>query len=131
LGGDEIMRGQVEAGGDKVELLNAHQAVEIKGDKFVTGLTVKNISSGEKRDLDVRGVFIEIGSVPSTGMVGDLVKLNEWGEIIIDHKDNSTSVPGIFAAGDVTDVREKQIVIAAGEGAKAALGAYEYLIRNR
>lgn len=130
LGGDEIMREQVEKKSDNVEILNAHQVAEIKGDKFVTGLTVKNISSGEDRDLDVRGVFIEIGSVPSTGMIGNLVKLNEWGEIIIDHKDNGTSVSGIFAAGDVTDVREKQIVIAAGEGAKAALGAYDYLIKK-
>jgi alkyl hydroperoxide reductase subunit F len=78
----------------------------------------------------VRGIFVEIGSVPSTASVRDLVKLNEWGEVIIDPRDNSTSVPGVFAAGDVTDVREKQIVIAAGEGSKAALGAYDYLIRK-
>ncbi len=130
LGGDAIMREQVEAHPDKVEILNGHQTMAIFGDKFVTGLEIKNISSGKMRCLNVQGVFIEIGSIPSTNFVKDLVKLNEWGEIIIDPKNNVTSYPGIFAAGDVTDVREKQIIIAAGEGAKAALGAYDYFVRQ-
>jgi len=73
-------------------------------------------------------VFVEIGQVPNTKFVKNLVKLNEWEEIIID-KDNMTNVPGIFAAGDVTDVKEKQIVISAGEGAKAVLSAWNYLKR--
>jgi alkyl hydroperoxide reductase subunit F len=131
LGGDAVMREQVEARSDKVEILNAHQTTAIAGDKFVTGLEVKDISSGKTRHIDAQGIFIEIGSIPSTTFVKDLVKLNQWGEIIIDPKDNGTSCPGIFAAGDVTDVREKQIIIAAGEGAKAALGAYDYLVRKK
>lgn len=130
LGGDAVLRERVEAVQDKVEILNAHETTAIFGEKFVTGLEVKEISSGKMRQLSVQGVFIEIGSVPSTNFVKDLVKLNEWGEIIIDPKDNSTSCPGIFAAGDVTNVREKQIIIAAGEGAKAALGAYDYFARR-
>ena len=63
--------------------------------------------------------------------IKNLVKVNEWGEIIIDHATNETSVSGIFAAGDVTEVREKQIVIAAGEGAKAALAAYDHLVKKK
>lgn len=130
LGGDAVMREQVEARRDKVEILNAHQTTAILGEKFVTGLEIRDIPTGKMRQLLVQGIFIEIGSIPSTHFVKDLVKLNEWGEIIIDPKDNSTSNPGIFAAGDVTDVREKQIIIAAGEGAKAALGVYDYFVRQ-
>ena len=70
---------------------------------------------------------MNIGWIPSSGLVKNLLKLNEWQEIIIDPKTNETSVKGIFAAGDVTDTPHKQCVIAAGEGAKAALSAYEYL----
>jgi alkyl hydroperoxide reductase subunit F len=131
LGGDEIMREKVEAVKDKVEVLNAHETVEIKGEQFATGLVVKDIGSGATRELAVRGIFVEIGSVPSTSFVKDLVKLNEWGEIIIDPQNNAASEPGIFAAGDVTNVREKQVVVAAGEGAKAALGAYDYFIKQK
>jgi len=130
LGGDAVMREQVEAKKDKVEILNAYQAAAIKGNKFVTSLEIKEISSGKIRSLAAQGVFIEIGSVPSTSFIKNMVKLNEWGEIIIDSKNNATSCLGIYAAGDVTDVREKQIVIAAGEGAKAALGAYDYWVRQ-
>lgn len=131
LGGDEIMREKVEAAKDKVEILNASESVEIKGDQFVTSLVVKDIAGGATREIMVSGIFVEIGSVPSTSFVKDLVKLNEWGEIIIDPQNNAASEPGIFAAGDVTDVREKQIIIAAGEGAKAALGAYDYLVKQK
>jgi len=131
LGGDEVMREKIESTKEKVEILNAHETLEIKGGQFVTDLVVKDITSGESRELAVQGVFVEIGSIPSTGFVKNLVKLNEWGEIIIDPQTNGTSEPGIFAAGDVTNVREKQIVIAAGEGAKAALAAYDYLLRAK
>jgi alkyl hydroperoxide reductase subunit F len=129
LGGDEIMREKVLEAKDKVEILNAHETLEIKGEKVVTGLVVRNISNAEVRELSLQGVFVEIGSVPSTSFIKDMVKLNEWGEIIIDPATNATSESGIFAAGDVTEVREKQIVIAAGEGAKAALAAYEHLVK--
>lgn len=131
LGGDEIMREKIWSAKEKVEILNAHETLEIKGDQFATGLVAKDIGSGATRELAVRGVFVEIGSIPSTGFVNDLIKLNEWGEIIIDPQNNAASEPGIFAAGDVTNVREKQIVIAAGEGAKAAFGAYDYLLRQK
>ncbi|MGQ9533382.1 MAG: FAD-dependent oxidoreductase, partial [Desulfotomaculales bacterium] len=76
--------------------------------------------------LDVRGVFVEIGSTPNSHIVSDLAELNAVGEIIVDC-DGRTQVPGLFAAGDVTSVPDKQVIVAAGEGAKAALSAYRYL----
>jgi len=93
----------------------------ILGEDFVTG-------TGEKRTLDVDGVFIEIGLAPNSACVQDLVRLNPIGEIPVDCAAR-TGVPGLYAAGDVTDVPEKQIIIAAGDGAKAALGAYSYIVR--
>ena len=70
---------------------------------------------------------MNVGWSPATGFLKDFVKLNDYGEIIIDPKTNETSVKGVFASGDVTDVKYKQCVIAAGEGAKAALSVYDYL----
>ena len=91
-----------------------------------------SLQSGTKKrqELAVDGVFLEIGLSPNTSPVKDLLKLNERGEVVIKH-DNSTSAPGLFAAGDVTDIPHKQIIIAAAEGAKAALSAYDYLIENK
>jgi alkyl hydroperoxide reductase subunit F len=104
--------------------LNA-QVTGIEGDKFLSAITIRNENGEQKLALD--GVFIEIGWLPNTDMVTDLVKLNEKKEIIID-VNGKTSAPGIFAAGDVTNVKSKQIIIASGDGAKAALEAYWYLI---
>jgi alkyl hydroperoxide reductase subunit AhpF len=80
---------------------------------------------GQPREIAVEGIFVEIGLVPNSKCF-ELAKLNERGEIVINDK-CETSVPGLFAAGDVTDVPEKQIIIAAGEGAKAAISAFKYL----
>jgi len=110
----------------KVEVLTDTKVLEIVGDKSVSGVRIEQ--DGKQKILNVQGVFVEIGQVPNTKFVNNLVKLNESEEIIID-KDNMTNVPGIFAAGDVTDVKEKQIVISAGEGAKAVLSAWDYLKR--
>ncbi len=100
----------------------------ILGEDFVTGIEIENVDTGEKRTLDVDGVFIEIGLAPNSACVQDLVRLNPIGEIPVDCAAR-TGVPGLYAAGDVTDVPEKQIIIAAGDGAKAALGAYSYIVR--
>lgn len=86
-------------------------------------------ASGEDVTLPVSGVFIQIGLLPNTGWLGNALSLNPQGEIIVDVH-GATSVPGIFAAGDATTTPYKQIVIAVGEGAKAALGAFDYLIRT-
>ncbi len=105
--------------------LNAH-VTALEGEKFLSAITIQD-ENGAEQKLTLDGVFIEIGWLPNTDMVTDLVKLNEKKEIIIDIN-GKTSAPGIFAAGDVTNVKSKQIVIASGDGAKAALEAYWYLI---
>ncbi len=111
---------------DKIEVVTSAKVVEVKGDKFVSGLVYSNGTKGKNKELPVQGIFLAIGSLANSSFVKDVVKLNEQGEIKVDSK-NQTSQPNIFAAGDVTDVSHKQVVIAAGEGAKAALNAYDYL----
>ena len=110
----------------KIEFVSNAVATEIKGDSLVNQLVVKDIKTNTIRELSVQGVFVEIGNVVNSDWLGDLLKLNGQGEIIIDDF-NHTSQPGIFAAGDATEVPYKQMVIAAGEGAKAALAAYDYI----
>jgi alkyl hydroperoxide reductase subunit F len=123
--GDEVMREKIEAS-DKVTILYNANTLEILGDKLVSGIRVE--IGGKQKTLKVRGVFIEIGSISNSDFVAEPIERNQRGEIVVDNH-NRTSVPGIFAAGDVTNVPQKQIVIAAGEGAKAALSANEYLAR--
>ena len=105
--------------------LNA-QVTGIEGDKFLSAITIKD-ETGKELRITLDGVFIEIGWLPNTDMVTDLVELNGKKEIVVDCNGH-TSVPGIFAAGDVTSVESKQIIIAAGDGAKAALAAFEFLM---
>lgn len=105
------------------------QTTEITGDQKVNGLVYKDRASGELKTVELEGVFIQIGLVPNTDWLKGVVDLSKHGEIIVDAK-GQTSVPGVFAAGDVTTVPFKQIIIAAGEGAKAALSAFDYLIRS-
>jgi alkyl hydroperoxide reductase subunit F len=102
------------------------QVTGIEGDKFLSAITIKD-EKGKEKKLVLEGVFIEIGWLPNTEMVGGLVELNGKKEIVVDCN-GKTNVPGIYAAGDVTSVRSKQIIIAAGDGAKAALEAFEYLM---
>ncbi|MEN6521923.1 MAG: FAD-dependent oxidoreductase [Armatimonadota bacterium] len=128
LRADEVLRRKVESS-HNVEILLDTRPTEIRGDVMVTGLNIANTKSGEERSLKVRGVFVEIGLIPNTGFLGGLLKLNKYGEIPVNCA-AETGVPGLFAAGDVTDVPQKQIIIAAGDGAKAALGAYTYLVRQ-
>jgi alkyl hydroperoxide reductase subunit F len=102
---------------------------EIIGDSFVKTILIENTELLQKSEIDVDGIFIEIGLVPNSDFVRGVVELNSNGEIIVDCS-CSTSARGIFAAGDVTSVPFKQIIIAAGEGAKAALSAWEYLLNE-
>ena len=124
--GDPILQDKVSAA-ERVEALVSHHPVEIHGSEQVEGLTVTDLTTGATQRLDVRGVFIEIGLYPNTEFVLDLLDTNEHGEIKVDSR-GSTGINGVFAAGDVTDSHDKQIVIAAGAGANAALGAFEYLV---
>jgi alkyl hydroperoxide reductase subunit F len=113
-----------------IRIMNNTEIVEIEGDKLVDTLRIKSRDGGLEKDLHVSGVFIEVGSIPATDYLKGFVKLNKNGEIIIDEL-NATSVPGIFAAGDITEVVEKQIITAAGEGAKAAIQASIYLSKKQ
>jgi alkyl hydroperoxide reductase subunit F len=125
--GDELLVEHVKAA-PNVEVFTGSEVTEIKGDPFVSSVLMKNIATGDIRSLDVSGVLVEIGLIPNSDPVKDLLALNEVGEIKVDCMDQ-TSVPGVFAAGDVTSVPEKQVIIASGEGAKALLQAHRYLSR--
>lgn len=103
------------------------RATKIRGDKMVNGIDVVRNDSGEAFSLDVDGVFITIGLIPNTSFIGEFLMMNAQKEIIVNC-DSKTSVEGVFAAGDVTSVSVKQIIVAAGEGAKASIAAYQYLI---
>lgn len=123
LKGDEVMCENVERS-DKVTVLTNTKVLEITGDKFVASVKVER--GGKQETLEVQGVFIEIGYIPNSKFIAGMVKLNERNEIVIDDY-CQTNVEGIFAAGDVTNVPYKQIILAGGEGSKAALGVYGYL----
>jgi alkyl hydroperoxide reductase subunit F len=113
-----------------VTVITGAQTSEVIGDgQRVTGLTYKERSGGAVRDLDVAGIFVQIGLKPNTDWLKDTVKLSPRGEVEVDAR-GQTSVPGVFAAGDCTVVPYKQIVIAVGEGAKASLSAFDHLIRS-
>jgi alkyl hydroperoxide reductase subunit F len=100
----------------------------LQGTGMLSAITIKDRDSGRETEIAVDGIFLEIGWIPNTAFVEGLVDMNDQKEIKIDINCH-TSVPGIFAAGDVTNIRTKQIITAAGEGAKAALSAYEYLMQ--
>lgn len=123
LTGDIIERDKIMSY-EKVQVFNESEVTEIFGEKFVSGVKFKN-RDNEEKTLEVQGVFIEIGLRPNSEFVTDIEK-NKIGEIIVNCQ-TETSIPGVFAAGDVTNVIEKQIIIAAGEGAKASLRAFKYL----
>ncbi len=113
-----------------VTVITSALTSEVKGDgQKVTGLVYKDRNSSEFHSLDLEGIFVQIGLVPNTDWLKGTVELSPRGEIVVDSR-GQTSLPGIFAAGDVTTVPYKQIVIAVGEGAKASLGAFDHLIRT-
>ncbi len=116
------------AGAKNLDIFIEYQTVKIEGQDLVTGMIIKSLKGGKEKRLNVTGIFIEIGLVPNSDAVKELVPLNKLGEVPISCF-CETTVPGLYAAGDVTDVPEKQIIIAAGEGAKAALQIHRYLQR--
>ena len=106
------------------------QTTEIHGDgKTVNALSYKDRANGQAHRIDLDGVFVQIGLIPNTEFLKDTIELSRFGEIVVDHH-GATNAHGVFAAGDATTVPYKQIVTAAGDGAKAALGAFDYLIRS-
>ncbi len=127
LTGDKTMIDKV-INAHNIRILNNTKVVSINGDKFVNSVTIKPNDKEQSQEIKLSGVFIEIGSIPATAYLNQLLKLNQNGEIVVD-KNNMSSVAGVFAAGDITDIVEKQIITAAGEGAKAAISASKYIAR--
>lgn len=125
LAGDALLKQKIEAN-KRISVIANAKATAISGKKFVDAL--KYSANGKEKTLAVQGVFVEIGWTPATEFVG-LVEKNKWNEIKVNLA-CETSVPGVFAAGDCTDVPEKQIIVAAGMGAVAALSAIKYLSRK-
>jgi alkyl hydroperoxide reductase subunit F len=112
-----------------VRVLKMAQTTEVKGDgQKVTGLVYKDRNNDEVHEVELEGIFVQIGLLPNSEWLKGTLELSRFGEIIVDAK-GQTSIPGVFAAGDVTTVPYKQIVIAVGEGAKASLSAFDHLIR--
>ena len=125
--------GQLKAGLGKklssaknVTVLENYSVVEVKGDTYARTVIVKD-AAGKQHQITADGTFVEMALTPNTQMLGGLVKLDEHGRIIVDNA-NRTSLPGLFAAGDVTNTYAEQVLVAIGEGAKAALSAYDYLL---
>ena len=125
LAGDSIMLEKL-GGAANVTVYNDSSVESIKGEKFVTGIVID--TKGVKKEIFLQGVFVEIGLLPNSEFAG-IAKRNSKNEILVNNA-AETDIPGIFAAGDVTDVPEKQIIIAAGEGAKATLSAFKYLMTH-
>ena len=129
LRADAVLQRKLASLPNVTTILNA-QTTEVTGDgQKVNGLRYKDRASGQEQHVALEGVFVQIGLVPNTEWLKGTVELSKHGEIVVDAR-GATSVPGVFAAGDVTTVPFKQIVIAVGEGAKASLGAFDHLIRQ-
>ncbi|MHB1390539.1 MAG: FAD-dependent oxidoreductase [Thermoleophilia bacterium] len=129
LTGDPVLIDKVNAD-TRIEQHILWRPLQINGEQGVTSVVIGAVDSDEKLEPAVEAVFIEIGLEPNTGFAAELLQLNQLREIVVDCECR-TGVQGVFAAGDVTQVRDKQIVVAAGEGAKAALSAHEYLLQQR
>jgi len=126
---DPILIDKMQAAGNIIEL-TGYVSEGIYGKNVVEKLTIRNSASRETKDLAVQGVFVEVGLQPNSEFLAGLVEVNDQKELIIDCR-TKTNIPGLFAAGDVTNGPDKQIVIAAGDGAKAAMMAYEYLLHQK
>lgn len=126
---DEILQERVEKE-KKIEIHLNKEIKKVEGKGKIQALVYQDLETGKTFQVPIDGVFVQIGSVPATAFVKDLVDFNERDEIKVDFETCQTSTLGIFAAGDVNDGKWKQIIIAAGEGCRAALAAYEYLQKN-
>jgi alkyl hydroperoxide reductase subunit F len=111
----------------KMKAIDNAEVIEVKGDKFVSGLMYKNKKTGETSELQVAGIFVEIGQIPNTGFVKDITELDPYGRVKIDPRTQKSSTPGIWAAGDCSDILYHQNNIAAGDAVKAVEDIYLYL----
>ena len=128
LKADNILQERLNSLPNVTVIKNA-QTTEVLGDDAVTGIKYQDKAQGEEHTLELEGIFVQIGLLPNTEWLNNYVELNDAKEIKVD-RTNATSIPGIFAAGDVTDDRNKQIIISMGAGANAALNAFDYIIRH-
>lgn len=126
LQGDAVYQEKIRQS-EKVEILTEHIPLKVLGEKGVLGIEVQSLKTGDLRVLPVEGIFVEIGILPNSGVFIDTLATNGKGEILVD-TECRTGLAGVFACGDVTNVPFKQVVVAVGEGAKAALSAYNYLL---
>lgn len=130
LKGDPVTQEAIKKNPKLKQIIFNAQTLEFLGDTFVSSLKYKDTKKNEEKELALEGVFIEIGSVPNSEMVKDVVEIDKYGQVIIDSKHATTSHPGIYAAGDITDDPYKQNNISAGDAVKAALAAYNYLLKR-
>jgi alkyl hydroperoxide reductase subunit F len=129
LRGDPVTQEKVKSH-PSVEILWNSVIEEIKGETFVNGVKYKNVKTGESKDLALDGVFVEIGLVPNSDFVKDLIKLDDFGHAVVDHKTQQTSCPGIWAAGDVSDVLYDQNNVSVGDSIKATLNVYDKIKKS-
>ncbi|WP_261845043.1 alkyl hydroperoxide reductase subunit F [Aliamphritea ceti] len=129
LRADEVLQRKARSMSN-INIISSARTTEVLGNgSKVQGLTYEDRNNGQIKQLDVAGIFVQIGLMPNTEWLSDIVELTNRGEIIVDGR-GQTSLPGVFAAGDVTDSAYKQIIIAMGSGATASLGAFDHLIRS-
>ncbi|MDD3867723.1 MAG: FAD-dependent oxidoreductase [Eubacteriales bacterium] len=128
LTADQIVIDKLKAY-ENVDYLFEHIVTEIRGDQHVSSVMVQNRQTGEVHEMMTDGIFVQIGLIPNSAFAKNVLDMNEYNEIVIDESCR-TSEPGIFAAGDVTTTRYKQIIIASGEGATAALSAADFLLNQ-
>ncbi len=128
LKADKVLQERLKSLTNTTIITNA-QTKEITGTNVVSGITYIERDSKIEKHIDLQGVFVQIGLVPNTDFTGNIIEKTKFGEIIVDNH-GATNIPGIFAAGDCTNTPYKQIIISMGSGANAALGAFDYLIRN-
>lgn len=112
-----------------VTMFEETDVTEIIGDKYIEGIRVFDRKANKERIINTEGLFVEIGSIPNTALLKDLVELNKWGEVIVNNK-QETSLKGLYAAGDVTNNWIRQVIVAAADGAKAALEANNYITKK-
>lgn len=129
--GDEETRRKVEESTEKVSIIYNGETQAIHGEKFVTGLTYLDKTTNTTKTLDVDGVFVEIGSIPNSDFLKGVVTLNDFGQVVIDHRTARTSEEGIFAAGAVADQAYDQNNISVGDAIKATLTAHQYVVHFR
>ena len=129
LRGDPVTQEKVKSH-PNVEIFWNSVIEEIKGETFVNAVTYKNVKTGESKDLPLDGVFVEIGLVPNSDFVKELVTLDPFGKVVVDHKTQQTSAAGIWAAGDVSDVLYDQNNISVGDAVKATLNIYDKIKKS-